>query len=120
MYRKKLYFKQMLAIKYTKSFDKCLKKLKKYSNEYSTLDKILDFLHNIETEEDLLHNPVALMYGFERLKYQLNEFYSFNLSKAGGVIRLIIELKNKTIYLDFISFNHYKDFNKEKVIYYDE
>lgn len=110
----------MLAIRYTKSFDKCLKKLKKYPNEYKNLYEILDFLHNIDTKDDLFHNPVAFMFEFERLKYNLNEFCAFNLSKSGGVIRLIFELKNEIIYLDFISFDHYKDFNKDRVIYYDE
>ena len=62
------------------------------------------------------------MYNLERLKYDLNEFYSFRLSRSGGFIRLIIYYNDQenAIYLVFISYNHYNDFNKERVIYYDE
>jgi hypothetical protein len=62
------------------------------------------------------------MYGFEPLKYELNGFYSFNLAKNSGLIRLIIKPddSNNSIYLVFISYKHYEDFTKERVIYYDE
>ena len=59
------------------------------------------------------------MYHFERLKYNMNPYYSFNLNKHSGVIRLIIKPNNDNeieLFLITISFNHYKDFNPERVI----
>lgn len=66
-------------------------------------------------------NPVKDLYGFERLKYQNNKFYSFNLEKNGGTKRLIVFPKNDLeLYLVFVSFDHYEDFSEKRVIYYDE
>ena len=54
------------------------------------------------------------MYGLERLKYKLHDFYSFNLNKNGGKIRLICSIldKENTAVLEYISSDHYKDFKK--------
>lgn len=62
------------------------------------------------------------MYRFERLKYEYNDYYSFNLSKTGGLIRLIIKLNEdkNAVELSYISYNHYEDFKNGRVIYYDE
>lgn len=111
----------MIKIKYTKSYDNCLKRLKKYPDVKEKVISIISFIKNVELISDLKNNPIAIMYGFERLKYQNNEFYSFNPNKK-GVIRLIVnvDIDNNVIYLVYISFNHYKDFSKDKVIYYDE
>lgn len=111
----------MIKIKYTKSYDNCLKKLKKYPDVKDNILSIISFVKNVEFTSELMNNPIARMYGFERLKYQNNEFYSFNPNKK-GVIRLIltIDIDNNIIYLVYISFDHYKDFSKDKVIYYDE
>ena len=111
-----------LKIKYTKSFDNTRKKLKKYHFEENKLFDIIDIIKNSDTFNDLLSNPICNMYNLERLKYDLNEFYSFRLSRSGGFIRLIIYYNDQenAIYLVFISYNHYNDFNKERVIYYDE
>lgn len=56
------------------------------------------------------------MYGFEPLKHEMRGYYSFNLCKVGGVIRLVftIDVKNNSVNLEYISMNHYKDF-KEKI-----
>ena len=60
-------------------------------------------------------NTLTKIYNFERLKYELNEFYSFRLSK---VYRLIVRPKDNDIEVElvYISIKHYVDFNKDKVI----
>lgn len=111
----------MIEIKYTKSYDNSIKKLRRYNKEKENLTKIIEFIERNDTFIQLTLHPFAKMYGFERLKHDKNEFYSFNLSKNGGVIRLIVlPQTDNSIYLVYISFDHYKDFTKEKVIYYDE
>ena len=98
------------------------------SNIYAGIDlgtnsiKIVVAQKNNDTFNDLLSNPICNMYNLERLKHDLNEFYSFRLSKSGGLVRLIIYYNDKddAVYLVFISYNHYNDFNRERVIYYDE
>ena len=112
-----------MKIIYTKSYERGLKKLKKYNNEYQNLEKIIKIVRNTPNFNELLKLPSAMMYRFERLKYNLNNFYSFNLSKTGGTIRLIVKPKADNLielYLIFISFDHYDDFNIERVIYHDE
>lgn len=49
-------------------------------------------------------------------------YYSFNLSKNGGVIRLIVQssIDNNSLIFAFISYDHYRDFSSERVIFYDE
>lgn len=51
-------------------------------------------------------------------KYFNDEYYSFNLSKKGGVIRLIfkIDTVNNVVILKFISMNHYANFKRKKGI----
>ena len=55
-----------------------VKKLKKYSEEKNYLDEILDIIRISKDFDTLLSNPLSKMYGMERLKYELNKFYSFN------------------------------------------
>ena len=55
-----------------------MKKLKKYSEEKNYLDEILDIIRISKDFDTLLSNPLSKMYGMERLKYELNKFYSFN------------------------------------------
>ena len=111
-----------MKIVYTKSYDQTIKKLKKYSKEYDNLKYIIDLIENHHELKDLLNNPICYMYHLERLKYNLNEYYTFNLSKNGGLIRLIVHPneQDNIIELVYISYNHYEDFKKGKVIYYDE
>lgn len=63
----------------------------------------------------LINNPLSKIYNLERLKYDLDEFYSFRLSK---VIRLIIRPKDNFVEVElvYVSMKHYTDFDKEKVI----
>ena len=107
-----------MNIIYTKSYDNSLKKLKKHKREQKELQNIIEYLQNKDTFIDILDDPIARMYGFERLKYQLSEFYSFRLSK---VIRLIVKPNKNDIelYLIYISMKHYDDFDIGKVIYYE-
>ena len=108
---------------YTKSFDNTYKKLKRHLKENSNLNIIKSIFESSTDFNELKNNPLIKLYSFEQLRYQLNEFYSFNLDKSGGIIRLIVkpdEYNPQNIYLIFISYKHYDDFSKERVIYYDE
>ena len=111
-----------MNINYTKSYDNTVKKLKKYSEEKNYLDEILDIIRNSKDFDILLSNPLSKMYGMERLKYELNKYYSLNPSKHGGVIRLIIKQCDNGVEVDlvYLSYDHYKDFNEKKVIYYEK
>ncbi len=112
-----------MNIIYTKSYEKGLKKLKRHVKEYQNLLTILDIIENADNFDILVQLPIVHLYRFERLKHKWNEYYSFNLSKSRGKIRLIIkpnENNKVEVYIGFISFDHYEDFEIEKVIYYDE
>lgn len=108
-----------MRIIYTKSYDKTLKNIKKHKKELELLSEILDYIKRQPTFSKMIEDPLNRIYHFERLKYELNEFYSFRLSK---VVRLIVKPKNNDIEVNlvYISKDHYNDFNKGKVIYYDE
>ena len=110
-----------MKIIYTKSFDNTFKKLKKHSKEIKLLNQLITDLQNIPSFKELEHdNYFMIYYNFERLKHYKNIFfYSFNLSKKGGVIRLIVEPISDNIVFLYISLDHYKDFNERKVIYYE-
>ena len=56
------------------------------------------------------------MYGFEILRYDMSGYYSFNLCKNGGMIRLIcrIEKEKNLVILEYITMNHYEDFKRMK------
>lgn len=90
------------------------KKLKRHYREQDTLEKILLFLKESSDYESMSLNPIAMMYGFEALKQDLSGFYSFNLEKNGGRIRLIfsIDKEKNIIFLEYISLDHYLDFKK--------
>lgn len=111
-----------IKIKCTKSYTSTLKKLKKYHNELVNLEDIITLIKNSTNIGSLLMNPLSKMYNLERLKYELNDFYSFNLCKNKGSIRLIVRfiIETNEVELAYISFKHYDDFKKDKVIYYDE
>ena len=108
-----------MNIIYTKSYDSSKKYLKNHHEEQKVLKYILDYLKNKNAFVDIINDPISKIYGFERLKYEYNEFYSFRLSK---LIRLIVKPKDNDIelYLIYISMKHYDDFNIKKVIYYAE
>ena len=105
-----------MILKFTDNYDKTIKKLKKHEKELDNLNKIIKLLESVNNFNDVVHNPIFSMYGFERLKYEYNSFYSFNLSKNSGTIRLIVKPSDNILelYLVHISYNHYVDFNIEK------
>ena len=108
-----------MKIIYVNGFNQGLKKLKKHHIEYNNSLKIIDFIENTSNFNELKASPFAKMYGFERLKYQNNKYYSFNPIKKGGVIRIIVRPKENNeleIYLVKISFDHYQDFDSGRVI----
>lgn len=108
-----------MQVLYTKSYDNTIKGLKKRYKEQSELNDILDLINNSTDFAELKENPISKLYDFEPLKYELNEFYSFKINKK--VIRLIVKpINNNLLELSYISYEHYNDFNKDKVIYYDE
>lgn len=105
-----------MVLKFTTNYDKAKKKLKKHIKELENLNNIIRLLENANDFNSVIHNPIFKIYGFERLKYEYNQFYSFNLSKNSGTIRLIVKPNdsNLELYLVHISYNHYVDFNLEK------
>ena len=107
-----------LKIIHTKSYDNSVKKLKKYYEEKEELECIIKYLVKKNKFTDVINDPIAKIYGFERLKHNYNEYYSFRLSK---LIRLIVRpIENDIeLYLIYISTKHYDDFNDKKVIYYE-
>ena len=90
------------------------KKLKRYPKEKNVLEKIIKHIKFCSNYIDLKSNPLSKIYGFEELKYGLNEYCSFRLEK-NGVIRLIVKLKDdeNLIKIEFISMNHYEDFKRK-------
>ena len=104
----------LLKIIYTKSYDSTYKDLKKHQHEKDILEKVLKYIARVESFSYMICDPLAQVYHFERLKYELNEFYSFRLSK---VYRLIVRPRDNDIEVElvYISSNHYVDFDKDRV-----
>lgn len=108
-----------LNIIHSKTFDSSLKK---HKLEYNNLLKILSIIENTDNFKELTLLPQVKMYGFERLKHQNNSYYSFNLRKSGGTIRLIVKPNDNNeieLFLIDISYNHYQDFDAKRVTYYE-
>lgn len=111
-----------MQIKYSKNYDKKIKKLKKHQIEYNNLKDILKIIDRADNFSELINLPIVQMYNFERLKYQNKDYYSFNLAKGGGVIRLIVKPDTNNcviMYIADITLDHYKDFDFRKVVYYE-
>ena len=113
---------ETVKIKYTKSYDNTFKRLKRFHKELMNLEKIISIIKNSSDIKEVLKNPLLKMYGLEQLKYELNEFYAFNLEKNGGRKRLIVKMNYdlNQVELIFVSFEHYADFSIDRVKYYDE
>lgn len=113
-----------MNVRYSKNYDKGYKELKKKhrTEQLNNLKDINDLIKNSLDFNELKNNPLAYMYDFEPLKYNNSGYYSFNLSKHGGVIRLIVKPQDNCVNMDLvdISSDHYKDFDPKGVIYYDE
>lgn len=102
--------------KYKEKILKTKRKLKRYFNEKNHYDRILEHIKMVKSYDELCNHPFSIMYGFERLKYFKDEYYSFNLGKNKGVIRLIfkIDRENNVVILKFISMDHYNDFKRKR------
>lgn len=90
------------------------KKLKRYYKEQDNFKKIIFYIKLSNSYKELSSSYISLVYGFEKLKYFSKEYYSFNLSKYSGLIRLIcsIDKENDIVKLEFISMDHYNDFKR--------
>lgn len=91
------------------------KKLKKYIKECENYNKIIRHIKTCEDFKTLKNSPLSYIYGFEQLRHFSENYYSFNLSKNGGMIRLIFQISEEenTVKLIFISTKHYEDFNRK-------
>ncbi len=104
-----------MRIEYGKLYKNSEKNIKKHYNEKNTLDRLKNHIKQAVNFTDLKSNPISIMYGFEQLKYGLNKYYSFNLCKNGGKIRLIFSVDESLnqVSLEYISTNHYIDFKNK-------
>lgn len=104
-----------MIIDYGKHYNNSEKNIKKKKAELQMLEKIKTHIKQCKDYKDLIHHPISKIYGFERLKHELNNYYSFNLCKNGGATRLIISIneKEQIISLEYISVNHYTDFKNK-------
>ena len=77
-------------------------------------EEIIEYISMVDNFNSIINDPVAKVYNFERLKYNLNEFYSFRLSK---LYRLIVRPTDNGIEVEivYISSNHYEDFDKDNL-----
>ena len=112
-----------MTIKYTKGFNRTVKKLKRYAEEQKNLKDITEKITNHDTFQELQNNPIMkTIYDFHQLKHQKSGFWSLNLEKHGGVIRLIVmpaDNENEIIFV-YVSYDHYNDFTPDKLRFYDE
>ncbi len=103
-----------MIITYGKLYKNSEKNIKKHYREQETLIMIKNHIKQCNHLKELETNPISHMYGYEALKHQLHGYYSFNLCKNGGKIRLIFSIKelSNEICLEYISKDHYNDFKK--------
>ena len=112
-----------MHITYTKSFDNSVKNLKKHRKELANLEDITEKITNHNTFKELQNNPImTTIYKFGPLRHQNSGFWSFNLEKNGGVIRLIVmpSTDEREIIFVYVSYDHYNDFTPAKLRFYDE
>lgn len=102
----------VMQLERNKIFQRELKKLKKYDEENSVLEKILLHIKRMKNSAELKNHEISKLYNFEKLKQDFSGYYSFNLCKKRGVIRLIctIDDESNIVTLEYISMNHYQDF----------
>lgn len=104
-----------MRIEYGRYYKNSEKNIKKHYKEKDTLDMIKNHIKQCLNFFELKNNPISIMFGFEQLKYELKKYYSFNLCKNGGTIRLIFSIDESLnlIYLEYISIDHYNDFKSK-------
>lgn len=107
-----MYF--LLLIVYTANWKKQLKKIDRKKKEEEIYNKIVNRFELISKHEEVLEDFILKMYKFESLKYDMSGYYSINLNKNGGTIRLIIKIDkyNNKIIMEYITVDHYKDFKR--------
>ena len=102
-----------MIINYGEMYKNSSKKLKKRHKESETLEMIINHIRQCTDFSELNIHPISLMYEFEPLKYEMNGYYSFNVNKKGGKIRLILSFDSLCeARLVFVSTEHYEDFKK--------
>ena len=104
-----------MTILRTERYKRDLKKLeKKYTKEFETNGKIENHIKVCKDIEDLKINVISRMYNFEKLKGNNSKYWSFNLCKNRGTIRLMctINEEKNIVNLEHISFDHYKSLRK--------
>lgn len=108
----KLNWKEKLMKIQKDNFKAQEKKLKKYPEAHFMYEKIINHIKQTGCVEALEKSPISKMYGFEALKYDMSGYYSFNLNKNRGKIRLIflIDREKNIVEFVFISLEHYEDF----------
>ena len=103
-----------MKIEYGNKYKNSLKSIKRRHKESNTLEKVLNHIRQCIDFNELIRNPISLMYEYEALKYELNGYHSFNLNRNGGKIRLIFSTDNQQLVtLEFLSVNHYEDFKNK-------
>ena len=103
-----------MNIDYGEHYKKSEKSIKKKYEEQRTLDMIKTHIKQCKSFTELEIHPFSIMYGFEPLKYELAGYYSFNLCKNRGTVRLIFSVSESSnqVCLEYISTDHYADFKK--------
>ena len=104
-----------MQIIYADSYKNSEKKLKRKHTEQAELEKIKKHIKSCYDFKELKHNEISYLYGFEKLKENLNGFYSFNLCKNRGQVRLLFSVNEELnqVCLEYISVKHYQDFRKK-------
>lgn len=97
------------------NFKKQEKRLKKYPCEQEIYEKIIRHIKQVKSYDELERHVISKLYGFEALKYELSGYYSFNLNKNSGKIRLIVSIdkENGIVEFVYISLEHYEDFKRK-------
>ena len=96
------------------NFKRQEKKLKNRHKELIEFEKVIRHIRNCKTFQELCEHEFSKLYKLELLKEDLTGYYSFNLCKNSGKIRLIFSINEELniIRLVFISTNNYEDFKK--------
>ena len=105
-----------MNIDYGTKYKNSVKSIKNRHSEKKTLNLIINHIKQCDDFQELIRNPISLMFGYESLKYELNGYHSFNLNKNGGKIRLLFSVQGNHVILEYVSIEHYEDFkNKLRV-----
>ena len=103
-----------LKVIHTKGYDNSIKKLKNYYKEKEELECIIKYIVKKNKFSDVINDPIAKIYGFERLKHK------YKIVKIRPILTIVRPIENDIeLYLIYISTKHYDDFNDKKVIYYE-